>query len=111
MKKYPSSFKARVVLETLKNEKTLSQIASEARIDPKNIQNWKKELLENIELVFDKEKAVTGYKEQVREKERQIDALYKQNGKLNLMLEWAKKKSEEYGLPVPQGDSYLEQIS
>ena len=79
-------------LETLKNEKTLSQIASEARIDPKNIQNWKKELLENIELVFDKEKAVTGYKEQVREKERQIDALYKQNGKLNLMLEWAKKK-------------------
>jgi len=47
MKKYPSSFKARVVLETLKNEKTLSQIASEARIDPKNIQNWKKELLEN----------------------------------------------------------------
>jgi len=29
---------------------------------------------------------VTGYKEQVREKERQIDALYKQNGKLNLML-------------------------
>ena len=98
-------------LETLKNEKTLSQIASEARIDPKNIQNWKKELLENIELVFDKEKAVTGYKEQVREKERQIDALYKQNGKLNLMLEWAKKKSKEYGLPVPQGDSYLEQIS
>jgi len=54
---------------------------------------------------------VTGYKEQVREKERQIDALYKQNGKLNLMLEWAKKKSKEYGLPVPQGDSYLEQIS
>ena len=110
-KKYTSSFKARVVLEALKNEKTLSQIGSEYQIDPKNIHNWKKEFLGNMELVFDKEKAVTEYKEQLRGKERQIDSLYRQNGKLNLLLDWAKKKSKEYGLPVPEGDSYLEQIS
>jgi len=111
VKKYSSSFKARVVLEALKEEKTLSQIGSEYRVDPKNIHNWKKEFLANAELVFDKEKAVSEFKEQIKDKERQIDALYRQNGKLNLLLDWAKKKSQEYGLPVPEGDSYLEQIS
>jgi len=107
VKKYPSSFKARVVLEALKNEKTLSQIGSEFRVDPKNIHNWKKEFLANVELVFDKEKAVAEYKEKIKDKEQRIDDLYRQNGKLNLLLEWAKKKSKEYGLPVPEGDDYL----
>ena len=103
LKKYPSDFKARVVLEAIKGEKTLSQIASKYGVVPRNIQYWKREFLDNMELVFDKEKAVEKYKDKVKEKEREIDDLYRQNGKLNLLLEWAKKKSKEFGLPYPEG--------
>ena len=107
-KKYPSSFKARVVLEVLRGEKTLSQIASEYRTHPRNIQYWKREFLNNVDLVFDKERAVEKYKGKLKEKEQRIDDLYRQNGKLNLLLEWAKKKSKEYGLPVPKTDDLFE---
>ena len=104
LKKYSSDFKARVVLEVLKGEKTLSQIASECGVVPRNIQYWKREFMDNMELVFDKEKAVKKYKDKVKEKEMEIDDLYRQNGRLNLQLEWAKKKSKEFGLPCPEGD-------
>ena len=109
VKRFPAEFKARVVLEALKGEQTLNQIASNFRVDPRIIQYWKREFLQNMELVFDKEKAVSEYKEQLKDKERQIDDLYRQNGKLNVLLEWAKKKSKEYGLPYPQGDDYFGQ--
>ena len=109
VKRFPAEFKAQVVLEALKGEQTLNQIASNFRVDPRNIQYWKREFLQNMELVFDKEKAVSEYKEQLKDKERQIDDLYRQNGKLNVLLEWAKKKSKEYGLPYPQGDDYFGQ--
>ena len=52
----------------------------------------------NAELVFDKEKAVAQYKEQLYEKDRQMDELYRQLGKTNTQLEWCKKKSKELGL-------------
>lgn len=111
VKRYPNDFKAKVVLEALKGEQTLSQIASNFRVDPRNIQYWKKEFLDNMELVFDKERAVSSYKEQLKDKEQRIDELYRQNGKLNLLLEWAKKKSKEYGLPYPQGDDCFGQAN
>jgi molybdate transport system regulatory protein len=39
------------VLEVLKGEKTINQIASEHNITPKNLQNWKKTFLENCKKV------------------------------------------------------------
>jgi len=34
--------KSKLVLEVLKNEKTLAEIASDNNITPKNLQNWKR---------------------------------------------------------------------
>ena len=41
-KVYDGAFKARVVLELLRGEKTLSEIASEYGVHPNQISQWKK---------------------------------------------------------------------
>lgn len=98
IKRFDSGFKVKVVLEALKEEVTLNELAARYKVIPKNIANWKKEFLENAELVFNKERSVAQYKEQLHEKDRQMDELYRQLGKTNTQLEWCKKKSKELGL-------------
>jgi putative transposase len=98
IKKYDTGFKVRVVLEALKEELTINELAAKYDVIPANIRNWKQDFLANAELVFDKEKAVAQYKEQLGEKSRQIDELHRQLGKTTTQLEWCKKKSEELGL-------------
>ena len=51
---YSAEFKAKTVLEILEGEKTLNEIASQYSLLPKNLQNWKKQFLENAFLAFDK---------------------------------------------------------
>ena len=98
VKKFETGFKVKVVLEALREEMTLNELAAKYNTIPKNIVNWKREFLANAELVFDKEKAVTQYKEQLGDKDRQLDELYRQLGKTTTQLEWCKKKSKELGL-------------
>ena len=47
---YSAEFKVKIVLEVLKNEKSINQIAKEHNILPKNIINWKKQFLENAQI-------------------------------------------------------------
>jgi len=98
IKRYDTGFKVKVVLEVLKEELTVNEIAAKYKIIPANIGNWKREFLANAELVFDKKKAVAQFKEQLHEKDQQLDELYRQLGKSNTQLEWCKKKSKELGL-------------
>lgn len=53
-----AEFKTKLVLEVLKNENTLNEIASRNNITPKNLQNWKKIFLENAEVSMEPAKAV-----------------------------------------------------
>ena len=64
----------------------------------KNIQNWRKQFLENVECVFDKEQLLREYKSELRSKNEQADELYRQIGKLTAQVDWAKKKVGELGL-------------
>jgi transposase-like protein len=98
IKRFETGFKVKVVLEALKEELTLNELAAKYKTIPRNIVNWKKDFLVNAELVFDKEKAVAQYKEELGEKGRQIDELHRQLGKTTTQLEWCKKKSKELGL-------------
>jgi len=98
VKRYESGFKVKVVLEALKDEITLNELCAKYDVIPMTVREWKREFLENAEIVFDKEKAVSQYKEKLREKDQQVDELYRQMGKINAQLEWAKKKSRELGL-------------
>jgi putative transposase len=53
-KQYSPEFKSKIVLEILKEEKTLSQISSEYGIHTTQLKNWKKETLENLPQLFEK---------------------------------------------------------
>jgi transposase-like protein len=100
MKKYASKLKAKIVIEALKNDRTIAEIASEYNTHPKNIQNWRKHFLEHVECVFNQDNLLNEYKEKIRTKDDEVEQLYRTVGKLTAQLDWAKKKSEELGFDV-----------
>lgn len=90
-KKHSAEFKAKIVLELMKEELTLGQLASGYGIHPNLVSRWKTEFMEGIPRIFSKENAEA---EKVKkEYEKQIEELYAQLGKLTAQIEWLKKKS------------------
>lgn len=90
-KTYTNEFKKRVVLEILKEEKTISQIASEYGVHPTQLKRWKVQVLERLPEILEDgrrkgDEAVVAYKNQVQE-------LYAEIGELTTKLNWLKKKS------------------
>ncbi len=51
-KTYTADFKAKVVLTLIEGQTSLNKIASKYELLPKNIQNWKKQFMDNISLAF-----------------------------------------------------------
>lgn len=90
-KKYNTDFKMNAVLEVLKEEKSMSQIASEYGVHVNQLRQWRDVALENWPLVFE---AKNRQIEELRsEYEQKIQALYAEVGKLSTQLAWAEKKS------------------
>ena len=52
-KHFSASQKAQIALEILKEEKTVSQIASENGVHPNVLYRWKKQALENLPKLFE----------------------------------------------------------
>ena len=48
-KNYTSEFKAKVVIEVLQGEKSLSEIAAHYNLNPNMVRTWKAEFIENAE--------------------------------------------------------------
>lgn len=95
---YTAQQKTNIVLECLKEEKTLNELATEYKITPKTIQNWKKQFLDNASIAMEPAKAVTEYKNEIEDLKSQNDALAKALGKATIKAEWAegKLKSLDY---------------
>ena len=51
-KNYDSNFKARVVLEVLKNQRTIAEIASEYGVHANQITKWKRQVLDELPSIF-----------------------------------------------------------
>ena len=98
--KYTDELKTKVILEVLKEEKTLAEIASIYRVHKTSIRDWKKQFLENIQLAVNPAKGISKYREKIKEKNAEKEELYKQIGKLTSQLDWAKKKSRETGFDI-----------
>ena len=95
---FSSEFKVKLVLEVLKNEKPLNQIAKEHDVLPKNLTNWKKQFLENAEIAMEPAKAVKEYKEQIIALEKKVDKYAKTVGKLTVERDWAVGKLKSLDL-------------
>ena len=87
---FPANQKAQIVLEILREDKTIAQIASENSIHPNQLHRWKKQALENFSQLFEEDRK--GEKARGAEHERQLNQLYAEIGRLSAQLSWLKKK-------------------
>ena len=85
-KKYPPEFKAKVALSALKNEETMSELSARFGVHPTMINNWKRTLLDNASVLFDK-----GEKSQ-KEKEAETNELFRQIGQLKVENDFLARK-------------------
>jgi transposase-like protein len=90
-KRYSATQKAQIVLETLKEEKTIAQIAAEHKVHPNQISKWKAEALQGLPTLFTNEERATRALEAAHE--RELQELYAEIGRLTRQLGWLKKKS------------------
>jgi len=90
-KHYTAEEKAKIVLEILKEERTITQIASEHGIHPNQLSRWKTLAVEKLSDLFGDERK--NEQAQQAEHERELQMLYAEIGKLSTQLNWLKKKS------------------
>ena len=90
-KQYTSAFKAKVVQELLKEEKSLAQIASEYEVHPTQLKSWRSTALEGMASLFEKQDSTAELKATY---EQQLSELYAEIGKLTTQVSWLKKKCQ-----------------
>jgi transposase-like protein len=86
-RQHSGEFKAKVVLEAIRGEHTINEIAAEYGVHPIQITQWKKTALEELPGLFSSRRG-TRHKEE----EALKAALYQQIGQLKVELDWLKKK-------------------
>ena len=89
-KQYSATYKAEIVQELLKEEKTVSQLASETGIHPTQLKEWKKIALMRLPELFSRNDQI---QEEVRNYEQKVTELYAEIGRLTTQVNWLKKKS------------------
>ena len=96
-KQYSAQLKAKVALEAVRAEKSISELASQYEIQPTVINKGKKKLLEEANRIFAEENQVK--KEKIDSKAH-IDELYRQIGQLKVEQDFLASRSERLGLPT-----------
>jgi len=89
---YSTELKTKLVLELLKEEKTLVEIAKENAITPNNLKNWKKIFLENAEMAMEPSMAVKEYKDEAKKLQETVDEYAKTVGQLTVENNWMRGK-------------------
>jgi putative transposase len=87
-KQYDGAFKARVVLEALRERKTVSELASYYKVHPTVIAKWKKQAVRGLAELFSDKRERDQQDQQALQEQ-----LYRQIGQLTMELDWLKKKS------------------
>jgi transposase len=86
-RKFGAEFKAKVILEALKERSTIEELARKYELHPTQINTWKREAIANMTAVFGADKSET-----MADNEQQTEKLYAQIGQLKVENDWLKKK-------------------
>ena len=86
-KQYSPQFKAKVALEAVRGERTLSQPASQFHVHRVQIGQWRKTALAQLADLF-----IDGRKNRQSGADVERDALFEEIGRLKVELDWLKKE-------------------
>lgn len=92
-KTYSPAEKAKIVLEVLREESTLNEIATNYGVSPQLISRWKVEFIEHMPAVFDKKN--TEVEQLKKEHSAEKDDLINQIDQLTVDVNWLKKKQDQ----------------
>ena len=90
---FTPAFKTKVVLELLRGERELNEIAATYEIAPNQLRGWKSEFIDNAETVFDR-KRDSKLLEELSAKQREADLLAKKVGQQAIEIDFLKKTLE-----------------
>lgn len=89
VRQHPPKLKARIALDALREDMTLAQIASKHGVHPSLVSKYKVQLLDRLPEIFATPKA-----SDTDSQEELIASLFEKIGRLEVELDWLKKKSE-----------------
>lgn len=92
-RKFSNELKFTIVLEAIKGQRQISEIATEYQVHPNQISNWKKQFLKNGSAVFSD-------KSDKREEElaNTQEDLFKKIGRQQYEIDWLKKNLDRLEL-------------
>jgi transposase-like protein len=90
-KRHPAAFKAKVALEAAKQTRTVAELAKVYQLHPVQISQWKKQLLDGVETLF------RDGRRQREDGEAVQAELYEKIGRLDMEIDWLKKRSAPLG--------------
>lgn len=97
-RRFDGKFKTKVVIEALKEQKTLSSLSKEFNLHPQQITDWKRQALSELPGVFD---SGTGSKKtaSVPDMDEITAPLYEKIGRLEVELDFLKKVQKKLSPP------------
>jgi transposase len=95
---YPPEFKAKVIKDFIKGDRTQAEICSQYGITTNTLQRWHSEYLKGIDAIFTKGNVEKNHREKLSEKQTALDEAYREIGSLTTQLNWLKKKCNEFGV-------------
>jgi putative transposase len=91
-RRHAAAFKAKVAMEAAKQTKTVAELAKTYQVHPVQISQWKKQLLDGVEDLFR-----DGRHREREEGEARQAELYEKIGRLNMEIDWLKKRVARCG--------------
>ena len=88
---FSNDLKFRIVIEAIKGQRQISEIATEFNVHPNQITNWRKQFLDNGPLVFSK-KADS----RIEDMEEKEEDLFKKIGEQQVELDFLKKNIKKW---------------
>jgi transposase len=92
---FDDRFKAMVVLEALREDRTMNELASKYDVHPNQISLWKNEFVKNADSVFSAPRQLTKEIEQLN---AEIENLHRVIGEKDMDIDFLKKTAKKLGV-------------
>lgn len=92
---YTPEFKAKVVMELLEGDDSLSAVASKHGISPSMLSDWRKQLVDNASAVFSREQDIREQRRLEEKHGQEVDNLHRLVGKLTVERDYLQQRVKD----------------